>query len=117
MRAACAGSRVLQRLPLRDSHAAPQPGVHVRRSRFAGLGIGANTAVFSLVDLVRLRMMPVHEPAVSWNFRRLTQPTRDNISYPLFDQMHRNSGASTGCCGVALGRREIKIVGSRKTPT
>ena len=26
------------------------------------LGIGANTAIFSLIDAVMLRMMPVHEP-------------------------------------------------------
>src|SRR6516165_2044084 len=26
------------------------------------LGIGANTAIFSLIDAVILRMMPVHEP-------------------------------------------------------
>ena len=31
------------------------------------LGIGANTAIFSLMDAVTLRMMPVHEPSGSCN--------------------------------------------------
>jgi hypothetical protein len=41
------------------------------------LGIGANTAMFSLMDAVILRMMPAHEP------QRLVQFARDR-SYPLF---------------------------------
>ncbi len=41
------------------------------------LGIGANTAMFTLIDAVILRMMPVHEP------ERLVQFQRD-LSYPLF---------------------------------
>jgi predicted permease len=43
------------------------------------LGIGANTAIFSLMDAVILRMMPVQQP------ERLVQFGRD-LSYPLFHQ-------------------------------
>ncbi|HEV3199678.1 MAG TPA: permease prefix domain 1-containing protein, partial [Bryobacteraceae bacterium] len=56
------------------------------------LGIGANTAIFQLLDAVRLRSLPVAEP------HRLAQiqiPGKggfgvshysDNLSYPLFEQ-------------------------------
>src|SRR5215469_12607191 len=56
------------------------------------LGIGANTAIFQLLDAVRLRSLPVPEP------HRLAQikipemnfgisDYSDNLSYPLFQQI------------------------------
>src|ERR1039458_6390433 len=55
------------------------------------LGIGANTAIFSLIDAVMLRMLPVREPA------RLLQTTRfwgarpGSFSYPLFEQLRESN--------------------------
>jgi predicted permease len=58
------------------------------------LGIGANTAIFSLMDRVMFRMMPVREP------ERLVQITRfhppygpASVSYPLFQAFQKGIGS------------------------
>ena len=55
------------------------------------LGIGANTAIFSLIDAVMLRSLPVQDP------ERLVQITRFRpngkpgvVSYPLFAYVRDN---------------------------
>ena len=76
------------------------------------LGIGANTAIFSLVDLVVLRMMPVREPGRLVEFQKF-HPTygRGNISYPQFEQFQRELQSFDGVLAYSQARREIKIGG------
>jgi predicted permease len=78
------------------------------------LGIGAGTAIFSLVDRVMFRMLPVREP------RRLVQITRfhppygpSHVSYPLFLELAKDLKSFDGLLAYHdLGERDITISGS-----
>ena len=51
-----------RRHALRDSHAAPQPRVHARHGAVARARHRANTAIFTLINAVMLRSLPVAHP-------------------------------------------------------
>jgi len=70
------------------------------------LGIGANTAIFSLINAVMLRMLPVEHPE---QLVMLTDPTssgasvdttehgiRERLSYPEFQELRSHNTAFTG---------------------
>jgi predicted permease len=80
------------------------------------LGIGANTAIFSLIDAVMLRRLPVSEPA------RLVQITRSwgtqpgSFSYPLFEHIRDHTQPFAGILAQSDGgRREIAFHGKPET--
>jgi predicted permease len=71
------------------------------------LGIGANTAIFQLLDAVRLRTLPVERPDELVEVRfapgasRMGSFTgrRPMLSYPLFDEIRRRQNALGGMFG------------------
>lgn len=76
------------------------------------LGIGANSAIFQLLDAVRLRTLPVPEP------HRLVQikipkmnfgisEHSDNLSYPLFEQIREHQQAFSGIFGWAYASLQV----------
>jgi predicted permease len=80
------------------------------------LGIGANTAVFSLVDSLILRALPVVEPQRLALVSSTGVTTyRPAFSYATFDQIRRRSlfesvGAFTTCCSQST----ITVSGTRE---
>jgi putative ABC transport system permease protein len=81
------------------------------------LGIGANTAVFSLVDSLILRALPVVEPErLALVSSTGVTTSRPQSSYAVFDQIRRHAlfesvGAFTTCCSQSTitvgGTREL----------
>jgi predicted permease len=68
-----------------------------------GIGIGATTGVFSLIDGLVLRSLPVREPA------RLVVFARPAFSYPLFTEVRaRGSHILSGLFAWSMDRRSVE---------
>lgn len=71
------------------------------------LGIGANTAVFSFIDAVLLRTLPVREPNALVIVRALTrQGTRDAFSHTDYKWLNEHNSVFAGL--VASSMRDFK---------
>jgi predicted permease len=82
-----------------------EPGFFTVATLCLALGIGANTAIFHLLDAVRLRALPVHNPqelaeveieeskgCCSGNF----SSSRSNFTYALWDELRNRQQAFSG---------------------
>lgn len=92
------------------------------------LGIGANTAIFTLVDAVLLRKLPVRapeellilgNPAWSSAFSGHSGPATDLISYPLFTELRANATSVSGMFGSGRADRiDVRLQpGTNAEPT
>jgi predicted permease len=76
------------------------PGFTVAAILSLGLGIGANTAVFSLVDTVLLRMLPVRDPQ---QLLEITRPGGGTLSYPFFEAVRDRNHVFSGVALLSAG--------------
>jgi predicted permease len=83
------------------------PGFSLAAILSLSLGIGANTAVFSLMDAVMLRMLPVHNPErlVIFAHRGDGEPSTGS-NYPLYETLRTQSNSFQGALAFwAIGMK------------
>ncbi len=65
------------------------------------LGIGANTTIFTIIDAVMLKMLPVKNPSELVQLSRSYQDERSNFSYPWYEELRDRSHTSAGVFAVS----------------
>jgi predicted permease len=85
---------------------AKNPGFSVVAAFTLALGIGANTAIFSLINVILLKALPVSDPdqlvALRWES---PHSKTDSLPYPTFEQLRDSSHVFKGMfafCNVGL---------------
>ena len=68
-----------------------------------GIGIGANTAMFSVVDALLLKKLPVPQPDGLVHFNIMTEPPyrRDDVPYQTFVQLVEGATSFSSIAGVS----------------
>ena len=73
------------------------------------IGIGANTAIFSLVDAVLIKLLPVNNPEQLVAIDTFSQRgERTNFSYPLFEHLRDRTRPSREFLPLSTGRATWK---------
>jgi predicted permease len=63
------------------------------------LGIGANTAIFTLINALLLRDVPVRQPERLVYLSAIRQGSKINLSYPMFREVERGQRVFSGMIG------------------
>ncbi len=78
------------------------------------LGIGANSAIFGLMDAVMLRLLPVHEPGRLVFVQTAGTAGRDGPPYPYFELLRDRSKSFEAMAAFSASNMEIVIDGGRE---
>ncbi len=80
------------------------------------LGIGANTAIFTLINAVMLQLLPVRDPAGLVLFSdAVSEGTSsgdligDALSYPFYQDLHSNNRAFQDLCAFREGEDDVTL--------
>lgn len=83
------------------------PGFSLTAILSLALGVGANTAIFSLVDSVLLRMMPVRDPQ---QLVEITTAGGEAVSYPFFESIRDRAPVFSGVLLLTAGRMATNAI-------
>jgi putative ABC transport system permease protein len=96
------------RYGIRTLHASP--GFTTVAVLSLALGIGANTAIFSLVNALMLRSVPVADPQQLVEIGRITQYGRGgSFSYPIYQRLRDGNAVFSGT--LAISNSTIRTTG------
>jgi predicted permease len=87
------------------------PGFSMTAVLSLALGIGANTAIFSLIDAVLLRWLPVHDPQGLTQLivqRPVVEPL-ESFSYPLVRALADHREVFASLCGFSSYRFAVRL--------
>jgi predicted permease len=92
---------------------AKRPGLTLTVVLTLALGIGANTAVFSLIDAFLLRLLPVKDPQqlVFVRATTLRGGITDSFPYPIFEQFRDQNRSFSGAFAVDSTRVSVTVEG------
>src|SRR5436189_3891566 len=76
------------------------------------LGIGANTAIFTLVDAVLLKLLPVHNPQ---ELVELGRNSATSFSYPVFEQFRDRSKSFSEL--LTVSKTPLRLTGDVESDT